>query len=167
MFIKMFYRQKVCVRYTSYIRLRTSYQIRKIVDCASPGMIERFSPPTTSNETASLRFRHAYQHVRHVRALMHVGMANQRWRGKRSRHSRRNPLFYVCGKRRMVWNYSILCGQQYISHCKTMTSPLWLSTEEETISIQMIGDCHACLRNFPKHSLGKHLPESLGEDHWV
>ena len=33
-------------------------------------------------------------------AVMHVGIANLRWRGKRSRHSRRirNPRFYVSGK---------------------------------------------------------------------
>ena len=35
---------------------------------------------------------------------MHVGIANLRWRGKRSRHSRcmRNPQFYVSGKRPIV-----------------------------------------------------------------
>ena len=32
-----------------------------------------------------------------ARAVMHVGIANPRWRGNRSRHSRRmrNPQFYV------------------------------------------------------------------------
>ena len=36
-----------------------------------------------------------------ARAVMHVGIANPWWRGKRSRHSRRmrNPQFYVSGKR--------------------------------------------------------------------
>ena len=35
--------------------------------------------------------------------MMHAGIANPRWRGKRSRHSRRmhNPQFYVSGKRPM------------------------------------------------------------------
>ena len=35
---------------------------------------------------------------------MHAGIANPRWPGKRSRHSRRmrNPQFYVSGKRPMV-----------------------------------------------------------------
>ena len=39
----------------------------------------------------------------HARAVMHVGIANPRWRGKRSRHSwrMRNPTFYVSGKRLM------------------------------------------------------------------
>ena len=41
--------------------------------------------------------------MRHARAVMHVGIANPRWRGKRPRHSRRmhNPQFYVSGKRPM------------------------------------------------------------------
>ena len=35
---------------------------------------------------------------------MHVGIVNPRWRGKRSRHSRRmrNPQFYASGKRPMT-----------------------------------------------------------------
>ena len=35
---------------------------------------------------------------------MHVGIANPRWRGKRSRHSRRmrNPQFYISAKRPIV-----------------------------------------------------------------
>ena len=43
-------------------------------------------------------------HVRHVRAVMHVGIAKQLWRGKRSRHSRRmrNPQLCVSGKRPMA-----------------------------------------------------------------
>ena len=65
------------------------------------GMPKTFSPHPISNEAASERFRHASGHVRHTRAVMHVGIANPRWRRKRSRHSRRmrNPLFYVPGKR--------------------------------------------------------------------
>ena len=67
------------------------------------GIPGTFSPPSTSKETASSRFRHASRHVRGARVVMHVGIANQRWRGKRSRHSRRmrNPQFYVSGKRPM------------------------------------------------------------------
>ena len=64
-------------------------------------------PPPTSKESASLRSRHASRHLRHVRAMMHVGIANPRWRGKRSRHSRRmrNPQFFVSGKRSTVAHY--------------------------------------------------------------
>ena len=65
---------------------------------------ERFPPPPTSKETASYRSRHAPRHVRHARALMHVGIAYPRWRGKRSRHSRRmrKPQFYVSDRRPMT-----------------------------------------------------------------
>ena len=62
---------------------------------------QRFSPPPTPKEpkdsppptpsqlkeTASYRSRHASRHVRDARAVMHVGIACPRWRGKRSRHS--------------------------------------------------------------------------------
>ena len=41
---------------------------------------ERFPPPPISKETASKR---------DARAVMHVGIAYPRWRGKRPRHSRR------------------------------------------------------------------------------
>ena len=67
------------------------------------GMSGTLSPPPTSKQTASWRSRHASRHVRHARAVMHVGIANPRWRGKRSQHSRRmhNPQFYVSDKRPM------------------------------------------------------------------
>ena len=64
-----------------------SYQIRKIAGCACAGNAGNVFPPPTSKETA--------------RAVMHVGIANRRWRGKRSRHSQRmrNSQFYVSSKR--------------------------------------------------------------------
>ena len=67
----------------------------------APGMPGTFSPPTTSKENASKRSRHASRHVRDARAVMHVGISNLWWWGKRSRHSRhmRNPQIYVSGKR--------------------------------------------------------------------
>ena len=65
------------------------------------------SPPPTSKETASSkrRFRYALWHVRHARAVMHDGIANPLWRGKRSRHSRRmhNSRFYVSVKKPTAW----------------------------------------------------------------
>ena len=75
----------------------------KLLVAHAPGIPGTFSPPPTSKETASQRSRHASRHVRHARAVMHVGITNPRWRGKRSRHSRRmrNPQFYVSGKRPM------------------------------------------------------------------
>ena len=44
-----------------------------------------FSPPSTSKEGSW----HASRRVRHARSVMQVKIANPRWRGKRSRHSRR------------------------------------------------------------------------------
>ena len=66
----------------------------------APRMSETFPPPPTSKETTSSRSCHASRLGRHARALMHGGIANPRWRGKLSRHSRRmrNPQFYVSGK---------------------------------------------------------------------
>ena len=77
---------------TRYAELRAAH---------ASGMPGMFSPPPTSKETASWRFRHASRHVRHARAVMHVGIANPQWHGKRSRHSRRirNSQLYVSGKR--------------------------------------------------------------------
>ena len=78
------------------IRHHTKFVASRVAH--APVMPGTFSPPPTSKETASSR--HAPRHVRHVRVVMHVGIANQRWRGKRSRHSRRmhNPQFCESGK---------------------------------------------------------------------
>ena len=62
-----------------------SYQIRKIACCACAGNAGNAFP------------RHRLQRkllvsdpgMHHARAVMHVGIAYPRWRGKRSRHSRR------------------------------------------------------------------------------
>ena len=77
---------------TRYTKLRFAH---------APGMPGTISPPPTSKETASQRSRHAPRHVRDARAVMHFGIANPRWRGKHSRHSRRmrNSQFCVPGKR--------------------------------------------------------------------
>ena len=71
----------------------TFCHIRKIASCACAGNAGNVFPPPTSMETTCQRSRHASRHVRHTRAVMHVGIAYPRWRGKRSRHSRRmrNP----------------------------------------------------------------------------
>ena len=67
------------------------------------GMPGTFFPPPTSKETASQWSRLASRHVCHSCAVIHVGIANPRWRGKLSRHSRhyrrmRNSQFYVSRK---------------------------------------------------------------------
>ena len=48
----------------------------------APGMPGTFSPPPTSNETASKWSRHALRHVRHERAVMHVGVPKPAVAGK-------------------------------------------------------------------------------------
>ena len=58
-----------------YVKLRPAY---------APGKHGTFSPPPTSKETASKRSLHASQHVREARAVMHVGIANPRWAGKKT-----------------------------------------------------------------------------------
>ena len=56
--------------------------------------------------------------VRH--AVMHVGIANPRWRGKRSRHSRRmrRPQFYLSGKGPIGW---LTCGRWLINFVPIMS----------------------------------------------
>ena len=56
---------------TRYVNMRVAHV---------QGMPGTFSTPPTSKES---------RHVRHARAVMHVGIADPRWREKRSRHSRR------------------------------------------------------------------------------
>ena len=98
---------------TRYFKLRIAH---------TPGMPGAFSPPPTSKETASWRSRHASRHVRHARAVMHVGIANPRWRGKRSRHSRRmrNPQFQVSGKRPMLPTFPCI-----VFHLDNFMKNLW------------------------------------------
>ena len=73
-----------------------SCQIRKIAGCACAGNAWNVFPATNFKGN-----RHASRHVHHARAVIHIGIANPRGRGKRSRHSRRkrNPQFLVSGKR--------------------------------------------------------------------
>ena len=82
----------------------SSQQIRKIVVARPPGKPKTFSPPPILKKTDSYRSRHASRHVRHARAVMHVGITNPQWRETRSRHSRHsrrmhNSQFYVSGER--------------------------------------------------------------------
>ena len=81
---------------TRYAKLRVAH---------APGMPGTFSLPPTSKETAGQRSRHVSRHVREARAVMHVGIANPRWRGKRSRYSRRmrNPIFLHLVRGTLGW----------------------------------------------------------------
>ena len=61
---------------------------------------------------------------------MHVGVANSRWWGKRSRHSRsmRNQQFYVFGKRPMITSLTLghhidLCKRWYHFNKQNRSTP--------------------------------------------
>ena len=56
-----------------YVKLRVAH---------APGMPRTFSLPPTLKENAIQRYRHASRHVRDARAVMHVGIANPRWKAK-------------------------------------------------------------------------------------
>ena len=111
-------------------RLWASCQIRKIAGCACAGNAgNAFSPPPTSKETASKRSRHASRHVRHARAVMHVGIAYPRWRGKRSRHSRRmrtrNYTYLVRGPYRLGINVLNPYHKMFLSVRSLRNQPMW------------------------------------------
>ena len=65
---------------------------------------ERFPHRRLQRESLVSDPGYASRHVRDAPAVMHVGTANSRLRGKRSRHYRRmrNPQFYVSGKKPMI-----------------------------------------------------------------
>ena len=117
-----------------------SYQLRTTVGCAYAGNARNVFPVTD---------------VHHARAVVHVGIANPRWRGKHSRHSRRmrNTQLYVSVKRPMqdkrilllprvkiqttcaisvLWNYrkcwQILIFLNYFKHDKEMINLPWTIT---------------------------------------
>ena len=83
-----------------------------------------FSSPPTSKETVSKWSRHASRHVRDARAVMHVGIANPRWRGKCSRHFRRmrNPQFYVSGKRPIAMTFDALPTRKFSDSAQKYTT---------------------------------------------
>ena len=92
---------KVCWSVNSSVDGPLTRYVKLIAGCACAGNAGNIFPAPTSKETVSSRTRLASWHVRHV---MHVGIANPRWRGKRSRHSRRmrTPKFYESYKR-PIW----------------------------------------------------------------
>ena len=125
-----------------------SCQIRKIAGAHAPGMPGTFSPsPQVS-----------YPDMHHGTCVTHVpwcmpgsltsGFLWNRWRGKRSRHSRRmrNLQFYVSGKRPMVLDIRAF----WRSHAKnshgchiidTPTQTEILSREHPEMSLPVIDYC--------------------------
>ena len=70
--------------------------MRKTACCACAGNAGNVYPTTDFKGKRKLAIL--------ARAMVHVGIAKPRWRGNRSRHSRRmgKPLSYVFGKRPMA-----------------------------------------------------------------
>ena len=96
---------------------------------------ERFPPPPISKETASRRSRHASRHVRDARAVMHVGISCLRWRGKRSRHSRRmrtRKFAYLARGSLCWWIYILYRNPEYIHiyNSARHSWPLWWACQE-------------------------------------
>ena len=120
---------------------RSRHALEQLIGCAC-GNAGKVSPPPTSKETTSQRSRYAPRHVRHTRALMHVGIANPRWRGKRSRDSRlthRNYAFLALTHRN-IWSGSS-------SSVRTVSLPLFESPIGE-ITIQNITNVIRIVHNF-------------------
>ena len=84
--------------FTRYVKLRITH---------APGMPGTFSPPLLVSDPDM----HHGTCVTHVpwsmTGSLTIGFLSSRWRGKRSRHSRRtrNAQFYVSGKRSMGTNF--------------------------------------------------------------
>ena len=95
--------------------------------------------------------------MRHARAVMHVGIANSRWWGKRSRHSRRmrKPQFYISDKRPIKWCRYSICPLQYV-HMSLRTNILVVVRQ----SINM-GLCDTCLCCISLRHLSARLVTSL------
>ena len=109
-----------------------SCQIRKSAGCACAWNAGNVFPATDFKGNCKLAIPTCIT----ARAVMHVGIANQQWRGKRSRHFRcmSNMQFYVTRKRPMArrqreCSLLILCSTLHHEHdsmtsCKTALTSL-------------------------------------------
>ena len=92
-----------CHVFAFYVAPWTPFQIRKIESYACAGNAGNISPPPRVSDPDM----HHGTCVTHVPWCMSGSLTSgflwSRWRGKRSRHSRRmhNPQFYISGKRPM------------------------------------------------------------------
>ena len=77
-----------------------SYQIHITTGCACAGNTGNVFPATALKGNRGLRSGMHHGTCFTARAVVHAGIVNLRWRGKRSRHSRRmrNLQFCVSGK---------------------------------------------------------------------
>ena len=86
-----------------------SYQIRKIAGCAYTGNAGNVFPATPRISNPDMHHGRCVTHVPWcMPGSLTSGFLWSRWRGKRSRHSRRmcSPKFYVSGKRPMKQEFS-------------------------------------------------------------
>ena len=89
-----------CTRYMALVSKQwASYQISKMADYACAGNAGNVFPATDLKGNRLLAIPACIM----ARAVMHVGIANLRWQGKRSWHSWRmhKKKFYISGKRPM------------------------------------------------------------------
>ena len=96
-----------------------SYQIRKIAGCACAG--------NAGNVFSRRRLQRkplvSDPGMRHARSVMHVGIAYPRWRGKRSRHSRRRRTRNFTYLVRGPWSSRNICASSY--PIIAVTSNVW------------------------------------------
>ena len=88
--------------------------------------------------------------MRDARVVMHVRIANPRWRGKRSPHSRRmhNPLFYVCGKRPIIGYYGAWLHQQVDGLCNQLAEANTDENIKAPITGHLWGEFQECENRF-------------------
>ena len=104
-----------------------SYQIRQIAGCACAGNAGNVFPAGNFQGNRLI----SYHGVRQARAMVHAGIANLRWRGKRTRRSRRmrKPQFYASGKRPIE-----VITEGYTHHFQSITP--WQFIPASNLSIQ-------------------------------
>ena len=108
----------------------------------APGMSGTFSPVTAGKPS-----RHPSRHVRNAGAVMHAGrFLLSRWRGKRSRHSRRmrNPQFYVSGKRSITKNSQPKQRKAEQNEVHVLWDILCQTLSDITITSQIMGNSTVC-----------------------
>ena len=118
------------------------------------------------------------RHRLQSRAVMHVGIAKPRWRGKRSRHSQsmRNPQFCVSGKRPMYvlrtdaqwcwviwllapwsfeWNFRIVIFKLIDGWCIPFEiAPIWIQLHLINVKstwVQIMAWCHQATSYYLHH----------------
>ena len=145
----------LCSRGAAPPKQWASYQIRKIAGCACAGNAGNVFPrcqfqrkPLVSDPA-----------VHHARAVMHVGIAYLRWRGKRSRHSGRMRTRNFAYLARGPWRNICSLNRQREVTSQSLTiqfNSLWLSDAISLLRgvVTFVHVLTSCLRA-PSHYLSK------------